>query len=98
MSPKTPSERRGESKRSMGVADALTLAVGHHRAGRLESAASIYKQIIKARGDQPDALHLLGVLYHQRGRHEAAGELIQSVSPAQPGDQIADESTVVSRG
>jgi hypothetical protein len=30
--------------------------------------------------------------------NEAAGELIQSVSPAQPGDQVTDVSTLVSRG
>ena len=30
--------------------------------------------------------------------NEAAGELIQSVRPAQPGDRIADEASLVSRG
>jgi len=30
--------------------------------------------------------------------NESAGELTQSVSPAQPGDQITDVATLVSRG
>jgi protein O-GlcNAc transferase len=47
-------------------------ALAHHQAGRLLQAEAIYRQILQAQPDDADALHLLGVIAHQRGEHEDA--------------------------
>jgi len=58
--------------------EALTEAIRLHRAGDLSAAAEIYQRVLDADPNDPDALHLLGTLYHQRGDHQAAIEHIQS--------------------
>lgn len=52
-------------------------ALEHHRAGRLQQAEVIYRQILSQEPCQPDALHLLGVAAHQGGRHDIAVDLIR---------------------
>jgi tetratricopeptide (TPR) repeat protein len=52
--------------------EAFALALEHHRAGRLEAAEKIYQQILAAKPNQADALHLLGLISSQRGHHAAA--------------------------
>ena len=54
----------------------LAEAIQHHEQGRLEQAALIYQSILKKNSSDVDALHLLGVIAHQRGVHEAALGLI----------------------
>ncbi len=58
------------------VAARLMDAVVAHRAGRLDAAAANYRAILKAQPDHPDALHLLGLVFHQRGNQEEALRLI----------------------
>ncbi|MBI3222259.1 MAG: tetratricopeptide repeat protein, partial [Nitrosomonadales bacterium] len=58
------------------IAHALQTAVGHQQAGRLPQAEAIYRQILQAAPNHPDALHLLGLIAHQVGKHEIAVELI----------------------
>jgi Tfp pilus assembly protein PilF len=60
----------------VSLQQALAVAVQHHTAGRLAEAEVVYRQILAAAPDQPDALHLLGVIAHQAGQHAAAIELI----------------------
>jgi predicted O-linked N-acetylglucosamine transferase (SPINDLY family) len=55
----------------------LMTAVQYHRAGRLEEAEQIYRQVLQADPGQADALHLLGVLAYQRGDDERAVEYIE---------------------
>ncbi len=50
----------------------LHAAVEHHRAGRLDKAATLYRRALKQRPENAEALHLLGVLLHQQGKHEEA--------------------------
>jgi tetratricopeptide (TPR) repeat protein len=47
-------------------ATALTIAVSHHRAGRLDYAESIYRALLRRNQDDPTALHLLGLLLMDR--------------------------------
>jgi protein O-GlcNAc transferase len=54
----------------------LELALQHHHAGRLAEAEAIYRQILARQPDHADALHLLGVIAHQREQHQLAVELI----------------------
>ena len=47
-----------------------------HRAGRLEGAASLYRDVLASEPDNAEALHWLGVLHHETGEHARAAELI----------------------
>jgi tetratricopeptide (TPR) repeat protein len=58
------------------IPEALTIAIQHHQAGRWQAAEQIYRQILAVEPNQPDALHLLGVLAHQAGNHELAVQYI----------------------
>lgn len=58
------------------VGTLLAEAVRHHQAGRLADAESRYRQILTIVPDHYDALHLLGVIAHQRGQSAKAVELI----------------------
>ena len=58
------------------ISEALAIAVQHHRAGRLQAAEQMYRQILQAEPNHADAIHLLGVIAHQMGRHAAAVEYI----------------------
>ena len=49
----------------------------HHQAGRLPKAERIYQQVLKVDPNNPDALHLLGVIAHQLGKNEFAVQLIE---------------------
>lgn len=63
----------------------LNQAVQHHTAGRLPEAEAIYRQVLQSIPDQPDALHLLGVIAHQTGRGIEAVDLITRAIAARPG-------------
>ena len=47
-----------------------------HRQGRVDEAASIYRQVLDADQENADALHLLGVIANQQGDHVKAAALI----------------------
>lgn len=61
---------------AQGTAVDLQTGLDHHKAGRLAQAESIYQNVLQHQPDQPDALHLLGVLRHQQGRLDVAVALI----------------------
>jgi SAM-dependent methyltransferase len=46
----------------LSVAKAIRAAVAHHQAGRLPEAEALYRQILQAEPNYPDALHFLGIL------------------------------------
>ncbi len=54
----------------------LALGLHLHRAGRLAQAEAIYREVLDAEPENPDALHLFGVLAHQLGEHGFAIEAI----------------------
>lgn len=60
----------------MSLTAALDFALRHHQAGNLQTAESIYRQILQFEPDNAEALHLLGVIAYQQQRHDAAVELI----------------------
>ena len=55
---------------------ALRQACSHHQVGRLECAKAIYHQILAIEPENPDALHLLGVISHQNYNYKDGIELI----------------------
>ncbi|MHB1099179.1 MAG: tetratricopeptide repeat protein [Burkholderiales bacterium] len=54
----------------------LELALSSHMAGDLPLAEAIYRAILEEIPDQPDALHFLGILMHQRDRSDAGLDLV----------------------
>ncbi len=66
----------------------LDAALAHHQAGRLPQAEQAYRQILAQNPNDPDALHLLGLLAHQAG-HTAAGiEHIERAIALKPDPQF----------
>lgn len=66
------------------IAEALGLALEHHRNGRLAEAETLYGRILDADPAQPDALHLLGLLAGQAGRAERGTALIAQAMALRP--------------
>ena len=64
------------------MAEALAL----HREGRVDEAAVLYDRILAAHPDQPDALHLRGVVYMQRGELREAVKMIGKAIVLRPDD------------
>lgn len=62
--------------KQISLPDAIRQAVDFHRQGRLDDAERLYTAILQAQRNHFDALHLLGVLMHQRGRSADALTLI----------------------
>ena len=63
----------------------LQEALAFHRAGRLSEAEAIYRQILRAEPNHPDALHYLGMLAHEAGESEIAVELLNKALKFKPG-------------
>jgi tetratricopeptide (TPR) repeat protein len=63
---------------------ALTLAVGHHQAGRLAQAEDLYRQILSANPRHVDAQHNLGLILANRGAMGEAIGLFKSALEAAP--------------
>src|SRR5258708_6993055 len=59
------------------MTDPFSEALAHHRAGRLDQAAALYRAVLAAQPDHADSLNLLGVIAQQRGDNAQAAELIQ---------------------
>src|SRR6516162_9934171 len=63
-------QRRAAAKQPHAeLASAFSQALALHQAGRLAEAEKIYGQILKVQPNHFDSLHLVGVIYAQRGNH-----------------------------
>lgn len=67
------------------VQQALHMATQHHAQGQLAQAEKAYKGILKKAPQQCDALHLLGVIAHQKGDDNGAVDLIRKALAINPG-------------
>lgn len=56
---------------------ALQTAMAQHQAGNLPVAETLYKQVLQASPNQPDALHLLGLIAKQKGDLKTAVQLMR---------------------
>jgi predicted O-linked N-acetylglucosamine transferase (SPINDLY family) len=61
----------------LSVPDALHLGFQHHQRGHIAEARQIYREILAAQPDNPDALHLLGVIALQENCFPHAESLIR---------------------
>ncbi len=66
------------------VPHALQTAMMHHQAGNLPQAEMLYKQVLQAAPNQPDALHLLGLIAKQKGDHKTAVHLMRKALAVNP--------------
>jgi protein O-GlcNAc transferase len=66
------------------LAGSLQQALALHQAGRLPEAEALYRQVLQAEPNHPEALHYLGLLAHQVGKSEAAVELIRKALACRP--------------
>ena len=74
--PSNPAVKIGTTVVSPDDANLFGLGLKHHQAGRLAEAEACYRRVLAAQADHADALHLLGVVAQQTGRHDLAVELI----------------------
>ena len=56
---------------------ALQTAMAQHQAGSLPQAEALYKQVLQTLPNQPDALHLLGLINKQKGDLKTAAQLMR---------------------
>ena len=55
-----------------------------HQAGNLAQAEALYKQVLQALPNQPDALHLLGLIAKQKGDLKTAAQLMRKALAVNP--------------
>ncbi len=72
------------SSNSLPMERNLADALAHHRAGRLPEAEKLYRQILNVNPDHVDALHLLGLIGHKMGAHDAAIDLMERAAKQMP--------------
>lgn len=72
------------SSGQVSVQQALQQAIQHHRAGQLQQAEGLYRQVIAVEPGNADACHLLGLLAKQFGKNDAAIALIQQAIRKKP--------------
>ncbi len=64
----------------------LSEALEHHRRGHLDRAASAYEAALAENPDQPEVLHLLGLVSLQRGNAARAVALIARAVALRPAE------------
>lgn len=75
------------SKSVFSLAEVMAEALKYHEAGDFSKAQALYLQILQHQAEEPDALHLLGVLFFQLGDFSKACSLIEkavSIRPENP--------------
>ena len=77
-------EQRASSDRTLTLDEAVSVAVALQQAEQWSAAEDIYRTILEAAPNHPDALHFSGVLAHQQGRSDDAAALIQRSLELEP--------------
>jgi predicted O-linked N-acetylglucosamine transferase (SPINDLY family) len=68
------------------IAEALAIAMAHHRAGQLDLAEEVYRRVLEVEPAEAEALHLLGLIAYQRGEHAAALDLLGRAIALRPAE------------
>ena len=68
------------------ISEALVVAMRYHQSGNLQQAEAIYRQILQVDPSNADALHLLGVIAAQVGKHDLAVEYISQAIRLRPSE------------
>jgi protein O-GlcNAc transferase len=72
----------------MNTIGLLSSAVSLHQKGELANAEKIYYSVLEHDPNNPDALHLLGVIARQRGNIDAAIEYFEKACKAQESNRL----------
>ncbi len=75
---------RADQRRHAMSTTKLAVALEHHRAGRLKRAEALYRKFLRKAPENPNALHLLGVIAAARGDPDQAIQLIGKAVAAVP--------------
>ncbi len=73
---------------SQSIDQLISRGIGLQSAGQLAEAEHLYREALRAQPNNPFALHYLGLIAHQIGRHDVAVDLIGrsiSLHPSAPG-------------
>lgn len=70
------------------IAETLSVATEHHRAGRVSEAERLYREVLETAPECADALHLLGIVALQSGRMAEAEAHLASAVAASPDDPL----------
>ena len=62
----------------------LAAGLEHHKAGRLDEAERVYRQVLLVDARHADSLHLLGLVAYQRGRRDLAIEMFNKAIAIKP--------------
>ena len=68
----------------MNIPEEINKAVQLHMKGQFDEAGALYKKILSVQPNNPDALHLLGVVCFQTGDLESSEELINKAIEENP--------------
>jgi tetratricopeptide (TPR) repeat protein len=71
-------------QQTVTIPQAMQIGLEHHQVGRLQEAEQIYREVLQVDPNNPDALHLLGVIAHQVEKNNIAVELIEKAIRVQP--------------
>lgn len=65
--------------------DKLQAGIEHHRAGDLVEAENLYRSVLNAVPNDPDALHLLALVLAVEGQEQQAIAMIEKAIEQRPG-------------
>src|SRR5262245_48555152 len=66
----------------------LDAGKGHQQAGRLAEAEQAYRLALEMVPDQPEALHLMGLVAYRTGRLDAGIEFLRQATERSPGSPV----------
>lgn len=82
-------QTRAEADKKRGELDRLIeTAELYHRAGRLEDAEHLYREILSQEPENSQATHLLGLIAMQVGKFEISQELFQTALELDPSNPV----------
>jgi tetratricopeptide (TPR) repeat protein len=70
----------------MNINKTIQSAFEYHRKGDLKQAESLYKKILRKQPDNPDILHMLGVVFYQLADYDSAISCIRKALQFRPSD------------
>ena len=65
-----------EAASALSLRDIMLSALECQKRGDLPGAETLYRQALAIRPDEPDCLHMLGVICHETGRNREAYDLV----------------------
>ena len=68
----------------MDINSTYRTALQHHQQGQLAQAEALYRKVLEASPQHAEALHYLGVIYHQNKQHDLAISTIAQAIALQP--------------